>query len=1056
MKTSAEARSPDAPVRKEWGTLPSHGTDRRPPVCAGGSVILAAALLALSSASAATLKISPNSTTRAAGEVEANYSSTHLYIDEVAGESIPITIFFDPGTMGVESAEVFTNLNRRDRAGLDANSDGIEDGILGPNGNTIAAGNDGHYYKAYTMGLVSGGYQITLNASKTGACRLTARYRLNGDAPGAYRWYSDTDGGGKRDYAIVVSPKTARSMIMYELNAMNVEAEGTLESQRSTFVDLWDGPGSTRTPRWNLNHARGLGVNWLWFQPIHPFGIDGRHLSAADINARAPGSNATTRFASGSEDVNYPYAYGSPYAVKNFFEVEARMSKANARTAAMIEFQNFVNAADNGGTDTMNVMLDAPFNHSAWDVELAAKGVQYFSSGSAAADEIRNREARFFSRSGNYAMRAFDASSIAAAPDRGDFGKFLDTFDIYWGRYAALVATNPANNGDYLSEADWFDTSVGSEGSSGSGNGHFDAITRNVWRYFADYLLFWLDQTGCAAGTSLSDQVWKGLDGLRADFAQGMPPQGWEYLINKTRARKWTFVFMAESLDGGPVTYRSSRHFDVLNENVLFAIKGLSVGSNSMTSSYRSILEDRRTAYGQSMVLLNTTSHDEDNYSDPWEALIRYAVNSSVDGVPMLFNGQELGISTLFGFDLYEKNFGKYIPHFKTYNSMMPLWLDADYGNDQLYPVYAGIGGARAQSGALRSSNRYFLDQVSGGGTHQRIFSVAKFEARNASPVSSDVVFAFINLDRNASQTGAFNVNQDTDSNSVNDYGIKPGRAYNVRNIAAYTGIDPNRRNVLLWSGIGRTGSDILGNGIFVSLNPVPTTVGAWSAAPYEAQYLKLLDVTAPAGAPSQLAGLTNLFGYQIGNNLAVSWPPVPADSEGIAPHYGITVARSPVGGNVNDPGATFTSYQTVNPNFLVTAGEGMEVLVTVWAYNPNNPQSVSAGSASLQFRFLSASGDHDADGMSNQGEDVAGTNPLDRASSLRVASSSRPTATSFVLTWASVVGKTYRVQAATTPAEASFADISGDITATDTATSFTDTAATGARKFYRVRVVTP
>lgn len=288
MKTSAEARSPDAPVRKERGTLPSHGMKRRPPVCAIGGVILAVALLALSSANAATLKISPNSTTRAAGEVEANYSATHLYIDEVAGESIPITIFFDPGTMGVESAEVFTNLNRRDRAGLDANSDGIEDGILGPNGNTIAAGNDGHYYKAYTMGLVSGGYQITLNASKTGAYRLTARYRLNGDAPGTYRWYSDTDGGGKRDYAIVVSPKTARSMIMYELNAMNVEAEGTLESQRSTFVDLWDGPGSTRTPRWNLNHARGLGVNWLWFQPIHPFGIDGRHLSAADINARAP------------------------------------------------------------------------------------------------------------------------------------------------------------------------------------------------------------------------------------------------------------------------------------------------------------------------------------------------------------------------------------------------------------------------------------------------------------------------------------------------------------------------------------------------------------------------------------------------------------------------------------------------------------------------------------------------------------------------------------------------------------------------------------------------
>ena len=34
---------------------------------------------------------------------------------------------------------------------------------------------------------------------------------------------------------------------------------------------------------------------------------------------------------------------------------------------------------------------------------------------------------------------------------------------------------------------------------------------------------------------------------------QGLPPQAWEYIINKARARKWNFVFMSESLDGGAV-----------------------------------------------------------------------------------------------------------------------------------------------------------------------------------------------------------------------------------------------------------------------------------------------------------------------------------------------------------------------------------------------------------------------------------------------------------------------------------------------------------------------
>ena len=45
-------------------------------------------------------------------------------------------------------------------------------------------------------------------------------------------------------------------------------------------------------------------------------------------------------------------------AVKNFFEIEPRMSKLNTRAAALQEFQDFVAAADNGGTNSVNVMLD--------------------------------------------------------------------------------------------------------------------------------------------------------------------------------------------------------------------------------------------------------------------------------------------------------------------------------------------------------------------------------------------------------------------------------------------------------------------------------------------------------------------------------------------------------------------------------------------------------------------------------------------------------------------------------------------------------------------------
>ncbi|MFT5108129.1 MAG: hypothetical protein ACI8XO_001179 [Verrucomicrobiales bacterium] len=45
---------------------------------------------------------------------------------------------------------------------------------------------------------------------------------------------------------------------MYELNALNIESEGTLESQRSTFVHLWDGPGSKPVSRSGTSATHNL------------------------------------------------------------------------------------------------------------------------------------------------------------------------------------------------------------------------------------------------------------------------------------------------------------------------------------------------------------------------------------------------------------------------------------------------------------------------------------------------------------------------------------------------------------------------------------------------------------------------------------------------------------------------------------------------------------------------------------------------------------------------------------------------------------------------------
>ena len=1052
-------------------------------------------------ASAITLQLSPNSTTSSSTPLEADYSSTHLFIDEINGDSIPIYIYFDPQTTSgtVDEADVFTNLNNRDRANLDANGDGIPDAIIPPNGNLILAGSSTpNYFQAYKMNG-TGPFNLVLYANKTGAYRITARYHLQGEGPNTFHWYGDfLDGGGTynfRDAAIVVSPTKARSMTMYELNALNIDAEGPSSygdsSTRSTFDYFDNGPNAPQnqtppqTPRpFNLNYVQGLGVNWLWLQPVHPIGIQGRQTDEAS------GQVGTV---------------GSPYSVKNFFAINSLFSKTfvpgvtdenTGRANALVEFQRFVKAADAMG---INIMLDVPFNHTAFDCELGPEGQILF--GDSASSLMENTHANIYSRwnggsadqtnSANwqnfdYGARAFSASSIPLAADRYDFGKFIDVHDIYFGNYAALVDvnstdTNPNDNPQdyfkYKNEGDWFDYSIGPGGVSNdgvdaqfnSGNGHFDSITQNMWKYFAAYIPYWLQMTGhtdsngnLVGNSTLSDPVARraaddlGLDGIRADFAQGLPPQLWEYIINYARSYKWDFVFLAESLDGGAVTYRSNRHFDVENENVLFDFYGAQV-----TSDFRAIFDGRRNTYGQGLVLWDTESHDEAGYTDPYLALMRYAVSGTIDGVPDIFYGQEIGISgavtppnsnsfgTPYGFTTYQVNFGKPIPDFMSFNSLVNAWnalgTDAN-GQAHIYPVYSAIGQARLSSAALQSSNRYYLNQI-GGSIQQSIFSVAKYQTANGSPATTDVVFAFANLDRNDDQQGNFDVN--VTQNGSNLFGIKSNRTYDVKNIAAYTAFDPNRRTYFLNR---QTGANLVANGLFVGMKKVPTSDSGWQTAPYEAQYLKVYDVTAPSTTPGTAAPPNSYF-YGLGNSVNVSWTAAPPDSEGVVPCYKVIVTVT-----INNTSTT-TSFVTCSTSATLssaTVGQtlavGQTLTVTIETVNPSDNSVTGPSSAPVNIKLLDPNGDEDGDGMTNAQEDAAGTNPFDPNSVFRVTNIARPDSSHVTVTWSSVSGKVYVLQSASAPG-GTYTDVTGSQLTASGATTSETIAASGPPAFYRVRL---
>jgi hypothetical protein len=311
------------------------------------------------------------------------------------------------------------------------------------------------------------------------------------------------------------------------------------------------------------------------------------------------------------------------------------------------------------------------------------------------------------------------------------------------------------------------------------------------------------------------------------------------------------------------------------------------------------------------------------------------------------------------------------------------------------------------------------------------------------------VVLAFANIDRSAVQADNFKL----PGALATLLGLQDTRTYNVKNIAAYENPSiagmTGRRDAWQWGG-GYSGSQLKSSGFFVSLNRVPVTgtsnsdPGTWSSAPFEAQFLKLYDVTPPpnGGTPSAPKA------YSLDNTVTFSWAAASDPEGGISGYHVIISTEASGGGTVLFDGIiTGTSKSTSGSN-------GQTLYASVRAVNFAGIESAAATTSSGGVVLLSPASDQDGDGQTNAIEDAAGTNPLDSASVFRVTSVARPAAGQFTVTWSSVAGKVYRVQTSTTLDSGSFVDIPVDIPATGTSTSYTDTSASAGKKFYRVRLV--
>ena len=677
-----------------------------------------------------------------------DYATYHYYIDESAGQKDSILVEFWPNEGNVQAVELYSNLNRRDKATLTP-----------PDPSMVVAGDTNPYFGAYTMQNGGNGrYYINMPIEKCGAYRMTCRYKVAGDAN--WRW------AGRRDAAVVISDVATRDLILYEIQVNAVDARGDDYAGRSTFGSLHD------NFRFNLDYVKALGANTLWLMPFHPIG--------------------------GKNDGNFG-SLGSPYSIKNMWQVGEHLASTWDRGTAMWEFQQFMAAAEAKG---VNVMFDTIFNHTSKDAEVERNPENPSQLAANPLEQIRNTRWWWYSKySGNgtcnwstdrsssppYEYWATANSSVQVGPapaDRHDFGKWCDTIDLFWGTYSSLGS--PSNEDDGMWNA--------------------SSEVRKMTEYYAYFFTYWLDKTGNT------------IDGFRCDFAQGLPPQAWEYLINKAKSIKPELAFMAESLDGGAVSKRAGRHFDIINDSWVWGMLGA-----ANVSGIRAEVDSRRAAYGYAGVMRGLINHDQSAPADKWYTAARYAVGVALDGSPQMFMGQELGYSDRYGFSKFRSEYDRYIPNIREYYNMEALWNSTAADKDALWNRYAEINKGRMRNNALRLANQYYLDQVNGYGTHQSIFSVLKYDKFGWDAAHQDVVLCFVNLQPGIANAGTFHVN-------VPAIYLSPTRKYNVKNLAS------GQPDKYLWP-TARTGADLAQNGIYVSFPSVYSEGGL-------AQFLKLEEQT--------------------------------------------------------------------------------------------------------------------------------------------------------------------------------------------------------------------
>ncbi|HIJ02026.1 hypothetical protein J4399_06440 [Candidatus Woesearchaeota archaeon] len=446
-------------------------------------------------------------------------------------------------------------------------------------------------FHGYEMHRKDNEYVLDFHLAHTGFFKYTFRYRDS--ANGYWHWLS---GAEEKDFPeIHVDPAYIDKSIVYNafirFHGEDITKKGTIRFGHSgTFDDL----------KKRLDKIKGMGVNILYLNPIHPIGELYRNYNPHD---------------------QYPHYLqpGCPYSIKDYKAInpELAIDKDHSQgvhsslSDPMTEFRELVRESHKRG---IKIFMDLVFNHTSHDFILQRLHPEWFLY----KENIKSLDEPYIY-----------PDEIKHGKPWGDAKLTMCPFDHgYWWEDAAQL------NWEYMIP-------------DASNKAPKNPTIREMYAYFKSIPQYWIKHLG--------------IDGFRCDVAYRIPADFWRQCIHEARetAKKehpnngslaGDVVFIAESyVDNIPELLEAgftSVYGDFSNKlyNVL-TLKGYLDYIYNITGKYLPensrffIFPECHDFIRNTKKLLGQLAHDAVLSERANKS--RWALTATLPGIPMIFNGFE-------------------------------------------------------------------------------------------------------------------------------------------------------------------------------------------------------------------------------------------------------------------------------------------------------------------------------------------------------------------------------------------------------------------------------